>query len=228
MAFLVLEGLDGSGKSTQNRLLCEYLDKNKIVYRFLHFPRTGHGVFGELIARFLRGELGKIDEVNPYLVSLIYAADRNDAKKRMLEWLSKGYLLLADRYVMSNVAYQGAKMKTPEERKQLKEWIFHLEYEHYGIPKPDLNIFLDVPFDFTAEQLNTRRSGTERDYLNGQKDIHEADLDFQRRVRDVYLEQSGTGINLKLVSCYDSKKGMLGPQEIFSKITDLLKRESFI
>ena len=228
MAFLVLEGLDGSGKSTQNKLLQDYLDKNKIPYKFLHFPRAGHGIFGKLIASFLRGDLGKIDEVNPYLVSLIYAGDRNDAKGIIQKWLSAEYLVLADRYVMSNVAYQCAKIKTKEERRKLKEWIFHLEYEYYNIPKPDLNIFLDVPFGFISEQLSTQRSGSERDYLKGRKDIHEADLDFQQRVRDVYLEQSEDEKNLRLISCYDEKHGMLKPEEIFTRITDLLRSENFI
>lgn len=228
MAFLVLEGLDGSGKSTQNRLLREYLDKNKIIYQYLHFPRSGQGIFGNLIAKFLRGELGAINEVNPYLVSLIYAADRDDAKAGMAKWLSEGHLLLADRYVMSNIAYQCAKLSSSDEKEQLKEWIFHLEYSHYGIPRPDLNIFLDVPFEFTREKLSAGRSGDERDYLLGGTDIHEADLDFQQKVRIAYLDQAEKDASLKLVSCYDDKQGMLKPEEIFSKIIALLKRENFL
>lgn len=228
MSFLVLEGLDGSGKSTQNRLLRCYLDKNNIKYKYLHFPRAGAGIFGELIAMFLRGELGEIGEVNPYLVSLIYAADREDANKMLRSWLSDGYLVLVDRYVMSNVAFQCAKLKTDREKTQLKDWIFHLEYTHYGIPKPDLNIFLDVPFEFTKEKLTSGRSGHERDYLKGNKDIHEADLDFQQKVRQIYLDQSKKEQTLKLVSCHDEQMRMLKPEEIFQKITSLLKKENFI
>jgi dTMP kinase len=227
MAFLVLEGLDGSGKSTQNRLLREYLDRKGIKYKYVHFPRTGHGIFGELISMFLRGDLGKIEEVNPYLVSLIYAADRDDAKNNILEWLAGGNIVLADRYVMSNVAFQCAKLETEKEKDQLKEWIFQLEYVHYGIPRPDLNIFLDVPFEFTRKNLVMDRMGDERVYLKGGTDIHEADLNFQHKVRQVYLEQAGREENLRLVKCYDEKAGMLGPEVIFREIIGIIEKENF-
>ncbi len=228
MAFLVLEGLDGSGKSTQNRLLREYLENRNIKYKYLHFPRTGHGIFGELIAKFLRGELGAIDQVNPWLVSLVYASDRNDAKTVMEQWISEGSLMLVDRYVMSNVAYQCAKLQTAEEKEMLKNWIFQLEYGHFGIPRPDLNIFLDVPFEFTRKNLGRERSGDERDYLLGQTDIHEADLGFQQKVRQVYLDQSEMDESLKLISCHDDNRGMLKPGEIFDRIIHLLENENFL
>ncbi len=227
MAFLVLEGLDGSGKSTQNRLLRGYLDEKNIKYKYLHFPRTGHGIFGELIAMFLRGELGKIGEVNPYLASLIYAADREDAKSSLEKWLSEGYMLLTDRYVISNIAFQCAKLKTVEERQKLREWIFHLEYTHYRIPRPNLNIYLDVPFEFTREKLSGHRTGNEREYLRGSTDIHEADLDFQQKVRQIYIEEAEKEGSLRLVSCHDEKRGMLKPEAIFSRLITLLEDENF-
>jgi dTMP kinase len=228
MAFLVIEGLDGSGKSTQVKLLRDYLDKTGQAYKYIHFPRTGAGIFGELISRFLRGELGNIEDVNPYLVSLMYAADRQDARKEMLDWLSMGKLLLVDRYVMSNVAFQCAKMNTAIQKKELREWIFHLEYTQYDIPIPDMNIFLDVPFEFTRENLSNNRSGNEREYLGGKHDIHEADLDFQQRVREVYLEQAATDEGLRLISCFDKSNGMLSPADIFDRILNLLKTDKFL
>ncbi len=228
MAFIVIEGLDGSGKSTQIRLLQEYLEQNGIVFKYIHFPRTESGLFGDLIAKFLRGELGKIKEVNPYLISMIYAADRQDAKEEMLNCISEGNLLLVDRYVMSNVAYQCAKLDTTNQKRELKDWIYKLEYTNYRIPKPDLNIFLDVPFKFTIEKLSNSRSGNERDYLKGRKDIHEADLNFQKKVRQIYLEQAKTEKNLKVISCYDDQKRMLKPEEIIRRITCLLKKKNFI
>lgn len=228
MSFLVIEGLDGSGKSTQLKLLRAYLEKEEIIYRYLHFPRTGSGIFGELIGMFLRGDLGKIDEVNPYLVSLIYAADRNDARKDMLSWLDKGRLLVADRYVMSNVAFQCAKLDNRRQRDELRDWIFHLEYDYYGIPRPDLNIFLDVPFEFTRKNLVTSRKGDDRGYLKGGRDIHEADLEFQQKVRQVYLGQSESERSLKILACHDENKEMLEPGMIFDRLTRLLKEENFL
>jgi dTMP kinase len=223
MAFIVIEGLDGSGKSTQINLLRDYLTQRNTKYKFIHFPRTGHGVFGELISMFLRGELGSIGNVNPYLVSLIYAADRQDAKEEMLEWLSGDRLLLADRYVMSNVAYQCAKVGSDEHKRILKEWIYRLEFDTYCIPKPDINIFLDVPFEFITGNLTGRRYGEERKYLKGQTDIHEADLDFQKKVRQVYLDEAKNETNYFIIDCRNrSHSGILSPNEIFSKITDLI------
>ncbi len=228
MAFLVIEGLDGSGKSTQVKLLREYLEDAGKEYRYIHFPRTESGVFGELISMFLRGDLGKIDAVNPYLVALLYAADRNDAKADMLEWLSEGKLLVADRYVVSNIAFQCAKMETGEQKKQLAGWICHLEYTHFGIPRPDLNIFLDVPSGFTRDKLRNNRFGSERGYLRGKSDIHETDLEFQKRVRLVYTDQAESDQSVKMVKCYDDNMAILQPCEIFGKVLELLKRENLI
>ena len=187
MKFVVIEGLDGSGKSTQIRLLKEYFEKEKINYEYLHFPRTDAPVYGELIARFLRGEMGDISLVDPYLVALIYAGDRNDAKDLIYEWRKQGTFVLVDRYVISNIAFQCAKLGTQKEREVLKDWILNLEYNYYGLPVPDMNIFLDVPFSFTSSQLQNPREGSDRNYLKGAKDIHEEDLSFQAKVREVYL-----------------------------------------
>ena len=88
MSLLVIEGLDGAGKSTQIKKVCSYLEQHDKPYKYLHFPRVEEGVFGDLVARFLRGDLGKNDEVNPYLVALIYAGDRNDAAKEIKQWLN--------------------------------------------------------------------------------------------------------------------------------------------
>ncbi len=228
MAFLVIEGLDGSGKSTQVRLLREYLDNKGTEYRFIHFPRTETGIFGQLISMFLRGDLGKIGDVNPYLVALLYAADRHDAKEEMLEWLSDGKLLVADRYVVSNIAYQCAKLKTSVDKKQLAEWITCLEFGKYGIPRPDLNIFLDVPFEFTMHNLGKSRSGDERAYLGGKTDIHEADLDFQEKVRQVYTIQSETDPSVMLIPCHDENMVMLRQEMIFERILELLRNENII
>ena len=145
----MIEGLDGSGKSTQIKLIMKHLEDRGIVYRYLHFPRTDSPFFGELIARFLRGDFGSIGSVDPYLVAMLYAGDRKDAMEEINEWLAKGYMVLLDRYVYSNIAFQCAKLKDSKQQEQLRNWILDLEFSYYKIPKPEINILLDVPFSFT-------------------------------------------------------------------------------
>jgi dTMP kinase len=218
MKFLVIEGVDGSGKSTQIRLMKNHLEKNEIPYRYIHFPRTDEGIYGDLVARFLRGDFGNLDAVDPYLVALIYAGDRKDAALQIEEWLRTGYLVLLDRYVYSNIAFQCAKIRNKEGQEALRNWILNLEYIYNLIPKPDLNILLNVPFDFTKRQLSGNRAGSERDYLQGSRDIHEDDLDFQQRVRNMYLWQAETCKDLKIIDCADEKGEMYQPSYIFEKI----------
>jgi dTMP kinase len=224
MKFLVIEGLDGSGKSTQIKLIMRHLEERAIPYRYLHFPRTDSPYFGELIARFLRGDFGSLESVDPYLVAMLYAGDRKDATDQVNAWIDEGYTVLLDRYVYSNIAFQCAKIKEREKQEQLRKWILDLEFSYYKIPRPQINILLDVPFSFTRNKLTAEREGSERDYLKGLRDIHEEDLDFQKRVREIYLWQAGLCDDLKIISCVDNQGGMLAPEEIFSKIiveTDL-------
>ncbi|MGE0078776.1 MAG: dTMP kinase [Bacteroidales bacterium] len=218
MALIVIEGLDGAGKSTQINLLNNYFVEKGIPTHFLHFPRVESPFFGELIAKFLRGDLGDINQVDPYIVALLYASDRMDAASTIQSWLNNGHVVLLDRYVYSNIAFQCAKLSSDDERSALRNWIFKLEFDYYKIPKPDLNIFLDVPFEFTKSRLTQQRSGTDRDYLNGKDDIHEKDLGFQERVRKVYLEQEKIDNFFKVIKCNASDGSMQKPNEIFNQI----------
>lgn len=216
--FIVIEGLDGAGKSTQIKLMQQYLHQQGINSRFLHFPRFNSPVFGELIAQFLRGEFGNTNEVNPSLVALLYAGDRHNAASQIIEWQNEGCTVIVDRYVYSNIAYQCAKLADTDERKKLRQWILDMEYGYFAIPKPNLNIFLDVPFSFTQKKLSEERKGNDRDYLQGKKDIHEADIELQRNVRTIYLEQTLLDSSFKTISCVNDNELMLPPKAIFEKI----------
>jgi dTMP kinase len=194
----------------------------------MHFPRTDTPYFGELIARFLRGEFGSLNEVDPYLVAMLYAGDRKDASSIISNWLSQGKYVLLDRYTYSNIAYQCAKMGGLQDQVKLMQWILSLEFNHFGIPKPDLNIFLDVPFAFTEKNLTKSRTGDDREYLNGTRDIHEESMIFQKNVRDIYLRVSSTDKHLAVIDCSNDLGQMLTPQEIFDLILKVFKDKKFI
>ena len=223
MHFINIEGLDASGKSTQIQQLKQYFEENQIPYKYLHFPRTESPVFGKLIAMFLRGELGAINSVNPYLVALIYAGDRNDAKNTIQKWMENNYLVLVDRYVYSNIAFQGAKLEDDKDIEDLSNWIKYLEYAYYQIPRPDLNLFLDVPADFTKSRLKAKREGVDRKYLQGKDDIHEKDLSFQQNVRQIYLREISKEEDFKLIDCRDQSGEILDTTKIRDKILQHLK-----
>ncbi len=228
MKLIVIEGLDGSGKSTQIMNLRDYFAANNLLYEFIHFPRTEAPFFGELISRFLRGEYGQVNEVDPYLVAMLYAGDRKDVSDIIYEWLREGKYVLLDRYVYSNIAYQCAKIKNKHEREALKNWIFNLEFKHFGIPVPAINIFLDVPFEFTASKLKSGRSGFDRKYLQGNNDIHEINLEFQKQVRQVYIETAANDKTLGIIDCAKDKATMLSPDDIFMRIINLLRGKKII
>jgi dTMP kinase len=227
MSFVVIEGLDGSGKSTQLKLIRKFLQDNDILYQYLHFPRTESPYYGDLVARFLRGEFGDIDCVHPRLVSVLYAGDRKDAASTIRQWLDQGRLVIVDRYVYSNIAFQCAKIESKQEQLELRDWIIDFEYNYNKIPKPDVNIFLDVPFYFTENNLKNERNGNERDYLKGAEDIHENDLEFQKKVRKVYLEEVKSQDNLEIIECADGNE-MLHPDVIKEKILNIFYEKQIL
>ncbi len=228
MKLIVIEGLDGAGKSTQIKNLKTYFTEKGLEHQFIHFPRTDAPYFGELISRFLRGEFGQINEVDPYLVAMLYAGDRKDIADNIYFWLREGKYVLLDRYVYSNIAYQCAKINNEKERDALKEWILNLEFKHFGIPVPALNIFLDVPFEFIASKLQNNRSGFDRKYLNGSNDIHESNLEFQKKVRQLYIDTAAEDKTLKIINCSKARGTIMSPDEIFKQILILLQKNEII
>ncbi len=228
MAFIVIEGLDGAGKSTQLNKLRNLLETKNIPFEYLHFPRVDEGVFGNLVSMFLRGDLGANNQVNPYLVALIYAGDRNDAKQTINQWIADNKVVIIDRYVYSNIAFQGAKIADKAKKEELRQWIKDLEFNYYQIPQPDLTLFLDVPFSFTTKSLTAHREGDDRRYLQGKQDIHEADLNFQEHVRREYLDLATTEKNFELIKCYNSDNQMSPPDVIFEAIIGQLEKYGVI
>jgi dTMP kinase len=219
---VVLEGLDGAGKSTQVKKLRTYLESLFGSLEYIHFPRYNAPVYGDLISRFLRGDFGSNETVHPQLVALLFAEDRHGAAPDMKKTLENGGNVLLDRYVYSNIAYQCAKIADTDEAERLRDWIFNTEYGNFGLPVPDLNIFLDVPIDFVASKLKANRGGDDRDYLEGAQDIHEADIQFQIRVRDIYRKQCELDPKFIRIDCSDDEGRMLPPGDIFAKVKEVV------
>ena len=219
---IVLEGLDGAGKSTQVKKLRTYLEELFGSLEYIHFPRYDAPVYGDLISRFLRGDFGSNEAVHPQLVALLFAEDRHGAAPHMKSILRNGGTVLLDRYVYSNIAYQCAKVKNSEEAADLREWIFNTEYGSFELPRPDLNIFLDVPIGFVESKLKSQRGGADREYLEGGQDIHEADIEFQKRVRDLYRKQCEIDPKFIRIDCSDENGEMLPPGAIFAKVKEVV------
>ena len=215
---VVLEGLDGAGKSTQVKKLRTYLESLYGSLEYVHFPRYDAPVYGDLISRFLRGDFGSNEAVHPQLVALLFAEDSHGAAPAMKDTLEKGGVILLDRYVYSNIAYQCAKLKDENEAEALRDWIFNTEYGDFALPTPDLNIFLDVPISFVESKLKANRAGDDRDYLAGGQDIHEADIEFQKKVRAIYRRQCELDPKFIRIDCSDEYGVMLPPGAIFDKV----------
>ncbi len=228
MALFVIEGVDGSGKSTQIGLLKDLFRKEGHACEFLHFPRTDAPYFGELIARFLRGDFGSIKDVDPYLVAMLYAGDRRDASDMIRNWLEEGKHVFLDRYTFSNIAYQCAKIEDPGQSEKLMKWILSLEFGHFAIPKSDLNVFLDVPASFTEKKLSSARSGESRAYLKGSRDIHEESLNFQKKVREIYIRIAASDYNTAVVNCTGDDGMILPPETISGIILKIIRERNLI
>lgn len=223
--FIVIEGLDGSGKSTQTALLKQAVEVQGKSCEFIHFPRTNDEskLYGPMLKRFLKGELGALDEVDPYFVALLFAGDRKNAAQWINDQLDAGKWVIADRYVLSNIAFQGAKLSGKDRKRKLADWVLDLEFDHFELPIPDLTLFLHMPFSFTEANLTKQREGEDRDYLDGESDIHEADLQFQKDVYAMYkmmLEMPTAALTELEI---EEKNGQIpSPEYIHTRIMSLI------
>ena len=175
---IVLEGTDGSGKSTQFRLMVQRLTEENVEFRRLVFPRYDKES-SALIRMYLGGEFGtKPSDVNAYAASAFYAVDRYASYKQDWgKWYEDGGLILSDRYTTSNAVHQASK-ETGERRDAFLKWLYEFEYEKLGLPRPDLTIYLDVPTDFTEKLMRHREQDT-----GTKADIHEQDTEYLNTCR---------------------------------------------
>lgn len=195
---IVFEGIDGSGKGTQTKLLYKHYDKKGIPVKLIDFPGYDRTFFGKVVGEFLNGDFGKLNEVHPKLSAILYAGDRYEHLKDIKSYLEKGYLIILDRYVSSNIAHQTAKLKV-DDRKILEDWIEDLEYNIFGLPRPNLTIFLDMPPEYSKELVLKKEA---RSYTDKKEDIHEEDKTYIEKTYEVFKTLSKKN-NWVTIECVD-------------------------
>lgn len=214
----MIDGIDGSGKGLQTDLLKKRLSDEGRTVESISFPRYGHKSAAP-IEEYLNGAYGTAEEVGPYRGSILYAVDRYAAAADIKTWLNEGKIVIANRYVSSNMGHQGGKIKDPDERKKFFEWNYHLEYNLFDIPKPDLQLILHVD-PVTAQQLVDKKGA--REYVGGAKrDIHEADIDHLRNAERTYVEMTKLFPDFTLVECMENG-AIMTPDAIHALIWDLV------
>src|SRR5713101_600195 len=220
--FIVLEGIDGSGKRTQLEMLARVLDDGKVLQTQISFPRYD-GYFGKLVARFRNGEFGPLDAADPHFSALLYAGDRLEAKPKIEGDIAAGRIVLADRYIGSNLAHQTA-LVAPAKRAEFLEWLKQLEYEIYALPAEDLVIYLRVP---AAEAHRLVGQKGARGYTKLHRDILEADLAHLEAASAVY-DQLAQQSNWVKIECFDAAAHALrAPEEIHTEVLAAVEARVF-
>lgn len=196
--FIVIEGIDGAGKTKQVEFLYRRLKKIKLKILLADFPRYNDSVWGDLVGNFLRGKFGKLEDVDPHLALLPYMIDEYTWSRDIgRPWVEKGGIILSNRYFTSNV-HQIARLKTTA-RKKFRDWLWKTGYEKLGILRPDLVIFLDLRPDIARRLLRTK---AKRGYLKGKKkDILEKDWNHQASAYNEYLRTVKENAYWVRVSC---------------------------
>ena len=217
---IVIEGTDGSGKSTQFRLLTEAVEQAGYEFRKLVFPQYKEES-SALIRMYLGGEFGeKPSDVNAYAASAFYAVDRYASYKKVWgQWYEEGGLVLSDRYTTSNAVHQASK-EPEEKRGEFLRWLYEFEYDKLGLPKPDLTIYLDVPTEYTEQLMRSREAAT-----GTTADIHEQDLEYLATCRKMG-RTAADFYNWTVIDCVrDGKMRSIGDihEEILSHVKACLE-----
>jgi dTMP kinase len=210
---IAIEGIDGSGKNTQAKLLEHSLAANGFTVFATGFPQYDSW-FGSMVGKFLNGDYGPLQSVDPHFSALLYAGDRFEAKLRIETVLNEGKIVLVDRYVASNLAHQVARA-APEKRSEFLRWIEHLEYSIYGLPREDLILYLRVP-PSQSQKLVAKK--TERKYTQATHDIQEKSLRHLEDAAEMY-DMLSRSRPWATIQCYDAQNGSLRlPEDIASEV----------
>ena len=206
---IALEGIDGSGKRTQLDLLANALETRGFPTRRVSFPQY-ETLYGKLIGSYLNGEFGPLTAVDPHLSALLYAGNRLEAKPELEAALAEEKIVLADRYIGSNLAHQTARVPA-EQRDEFLDWVKRLEYGLYALPAEDLVIYLRVPAEKAQELIGLKSA---RSYTNLKHDIQEADTKHLQETASIY-DRLATEPKWVRIDCINPASGVLySPGEI--------------
>ena len=208
---IAIEGIDGSGKRTQMELLTTALRERGHSVFAAGFPQYDSW-FGKMVGQFLNGELGPLESVDPHFSALLYAGDRFEAKTKLEGALNNGQIAVVDRYIGSNLAHQTARVEV-EKRGAFQEWIEHLEYGIYGLPKEDLVLYLRVP---AAEAQKLVALKSSRSYTSAQKDLQEASLRHLEDAAQMY-DSLAKRPNWNTIECFDGKRHQMRTADDIAK-----------
>jgi dTMP kinase len=220
---IVLDGTDGSGKATQAKLLLARLKHEGYKVKALDFPQYEKNFFGKLVGECLAGKYGDFIAIDPHIASVLYAADRFESKQTLEKWLKGGYVVVLDRYVSANQIHQGGKIVDAKKRKEFLKWLDTLEFKVYGIPRPHLVCYLDVPRVIADRLLVQGRQGASTNRaLRGRQDLakkNKAHLDASRESALKIVRQGNTW---ERIAC--APKGeLLSREEIAEQIWKKVK-----
>jgi len=177
-AFIVIDGLDGSGKATQTRMLAKRLEQEGLASEHLDFPRYEGNFFGAFIGECLAGRHGDFLHLDPKIASTLYALDRQESSPQIEAWREAGRIVLADRFVSSNQIHQGGKIADESERTAFLTWLEKMEHEVLGIPRPDAVIYLRVSPETTLALLAEKREAKNSSLGGSDKDQVESDRSY--------------------------------------------------
>ncbi len=220
---IVIDGTDGVGKATQTKLLVARLKREGKKVEALDFPQYYKNFFGYFIGAMLTGAYGDFLHIDPYIASVMYAADRFESKPKIEQWLKEGKTVILDRYVSANQLHQGGKIKDSKKRRDFLKWLDTMEHTVFGLPRPDLIVYLHLPMKEVLRLLKNKDREAKKRYAYKGKDIVEGDPAYLEAAQESALKLIQEKANWRKIECAD-RNGILGRGEIHELVYDTVRK----